>query len=81
MSFMTIRFIQQFSSITLDPDVFLPEVLPPVDWKNREGRMTVEKVQPKMHLTMYVQVWLMLFSGCMHAYVQLLVHSSREGCG
>jgi len=50
---MIIRFLQQFSSITLDTDALAPEARPPAAWKLRVGRRTVEKVWPKIHLTMY----------------------------
>ena len=56
MSFMIIRFMQHFSSITLDMDACPPEARPPAAWKDGVGRKTIEKVWPKMHLTMYPEV-------------------------
>ncbi|KAF5378580.1 hypothetical protein D9615_007123 [Tricholomella constricta] len=53
MSFMVIRFLQQFSSISLAEDAAPPEAIPPADWATSEGRKAIERVYPKVHLTMY----------------------------
>ena len=56
MSFMIIRFLQHFSSITLDTEACPPEDRPPAAWKAGVGRKTIEQVWAKMHLTMYPAV-------------------------
>ncbi|RDB18325.1 hypothetical protein Hypma_000510 [Hypsizygus marmoreus] len=53
MSFMVIRFLQQFSSISLDEDAVPPESRPPAEWAQAAGRKSIERVWPKIHLTMY----------------------------
>ncbi|KAH7882561.1 cytochrome P450 [Phlebopus sp. FC_14] len=53
MSFMLIRLLQNFTSISLAPDAQAPGTLPPAVWAEASGRKSVEKVFPKMHLTMY----------------------------
>lgn len=53
MSFMIIRFLQHFSSISLDTNACPPEARPPAAWKEGVGRKTIEEVWPKIHLTMY----------------------------
>jgi hypothetical protein len=67
MSFMIIRLLQHFSSITLDADAQPPESRPPADWAKAEGRKATERIFPKSHLTMYSLVrlsLLMMFSAC-----------------
>lgn len=56
MSFMLIRFMQQFTGVTLDEAAAPPHAKPPAHWKNSVGRKTIERVYPKSHLTMYAQV-------------------------
>ncbi|KAG5653246.1 hypothetical protein H0H81_001503 [Sphagnurus paluster] len=60
MSFMIIRFLQHFSSISLDEDSAPPEAHPPAEWAQGEGRRRIERVFPKIHLTMYANggMWL-----------------------
>ncbi|KAH7911458.1 cytochrome P450 [Hygrophoropsis aurantiaca] len=53
MSFMIIRLLQNFSSMTLAPEAQSPETRPPAAWASGEGRKATEKFYPKMHLTMY----------------------------
>ncbi|KAF8554602.1 cytochrome P450 [Imleria badia] len=53
MSFMLIRLLQQFDTISLAPDAQAPDTLPPPSWGEAEGRKATEKIFPKMHLTMY----------------------------
>jgi hypothetical protein len=60
MSFILIRLLQNFSSVSLETDAFRPEARPPPDWATAEGRKGVDKFRPKMHLTMYSQVRLNL---------------------
>ncbi|KAG5643868.1 hypothetical protein DXG03_009552 [Asterophora parasitica] len=56
MSFMVVRFLQQFSSISLAEDAAPPEAIPPAHWADGIGRKTIERVYPKIHLTMYANV-------------------------
>ncbi|KAH7926998.1 cytochrome P450 [Leucogyrophana mollusca] len=53
ISFMLIRLLQNFSSMTLAPEAQSPDTRPPADWATAEGRKATEKFYPKMHLTMY----------------------------
>ncbi|KAG2143713.1 cytochrome P450, partial [Suillus clintonianus] len=53
MSFMLIRLLQSFSSITLHPEAQHPDTLPPVDWAHATGRKSREQFWPKAHLTIY----------------------------
>ncbi|KAF8631756.1 hypothetical protein AX15_002212 [Amanita polypyramis BW_CC] len=55
ISFMLIRLLQSFSSISLDPASAPPDSLPPPEWKEMGGRKAIEKIRPKAHLTMYSQ--------------------------
>ncbi|KXN91429.1 Cytochrome P450 52E1 [Leucoagaricus sp. SymC.cos] len=54
MSFMLVRLMQNFTSITLDLGSFPPGTLPPDEWKLAPGRKGIEKVWPKMTLTLYL---------------------------
>ncbi|KAF8153753.1 cytochrome P450 monooxygenase pc-1 [Crassisporium funariophilum] len=53
MSFMIIRLMQNFTSVELDIHAAPPESRPPKEWAQAEGRKAIEKLFPKMHLTMY----------------------------
>ncbi|KAF8060193.1 cytochrome P450 monooxygenase pc-1 [Lyophyllum atratum] len=53
MSFMIIRLLQQFSSISLDEEACPGGARVPEAWANGVGRKTIERVYPKIHLTMY----------------------------
>ncbi|KAG2139814.1 cytochrome P450 [Suillus bovinus] len=53
MSFMLIRLLQSFSSLTLHPEAQPPGTLPPADWAQAEGRKSREQFWPKVHLTIY----------------------------
>ncbi|KAJ3507902.1 hypothetical protein NLJ89_g6044 [Agrocybe chaxingu] len=53
MSFMIIRLLQSFRLIELDLSSAPPEAHPPAEWAETTGRKAVEKLFPKMHLTMY----------------------------
>ena len=54
VSFFLIRLLQRFSSIELDPTSQPPESRPPAEWAKAKGyRKRVEKIFPKLHLTMY----------------------------
>lgn len=54
-SFFVIRLLQAFDDIQFSPESFPPGSLPPAEWREK-GRMRkpVEKVQPKAHLTMFL---------------------------
>ncbi|THH16444.1 hypothetical protein EW146_g4204 [Bondarzewia mesenterica] len=52
-SFMLIRLLQHFATMTLDTSAQPPETRPPVEWKMKEGRAATEEFFPKVHLTMY----------------------------
>ena len=56
MSFILIRLLQQFDTISLAPDAQAPDTLPPPAWAEGEGRKATEKIFPKVHLTMYAHV-------------------------
>ena len=56
MSFLIIRLLQSFKSFHLDLSSAPPEAHPPADWAGQPGRQSVEKIFPKMHLTMYTNV-------------------------
>ncbi|KAJ7086135.1 cytochrome P450 monooxygenase pc-1 [Mycena belliarum] len=53
MSFILIRLLQAFSSISLDVEACPPHGRVPEDWAGRAGRKGVEQFIPKAHLTMY----------------------------
>ncbi|KAG2357243.1 cytochrome P450 [Suillus spraguei] len=50
MSFMVIRFLQSFSTITLSPE---PAMCPPAWWAEKDGRQAIEQFRPRNHLTLY----------------------------
>ncbi|KAG6915766.1 hypothetical protein DXG01_009971 [Tephrocybe rancida] len=56
MSFMLIRFMQQFTGVTLDEAASPPDAKPPAHWAQGVGRKTIEKFYPKSHLTMYAHL-------------------------
>ncbi|KAK7032820.1 cytochrome P450 [Favolaschia claudopus] len=53
MSFVIIRLLQQFSSISLDVEACPPEARVPPEWSGAPGRKGIERVRPQTHLTMY----------------------------
>ncbi|TFK68753.1 cytochrome P450 [Pluteus cervinus] len=53
MSILLIRLLQNFSSFNLELDAFPPGTLPPPRWAKEGGRKAIEKIRPKVHLTMY----------------------------
>ena len=57
MSFMLIRLLQNFSSITLSPESQEPTCRPPGAWARGEGRQAIEQFYPRNHLTLYAKVW------------------------
>lgn len=57
MSFILIRLLQSFSSITLSPESQDPACRPPAAWARGEGRQAIEQFHPRNHLTMYAKVW------------------------
>ncbi len=56
MSFLLVRLLQNFSSVSLELDAFSPGTLPPDDFKLASGRKGIEKVWPMTELTMYLVV-------------------------
>lgn len=56
MSYMLVRLLQTFSEMSLDLASIPPEAAPPAFWTNSPGRKATEKVWPKLHLTLYVNV-------------------------
>ncbi|KAF8643425.1 hypothetical protein AX16_009034 [Volvariella volvacea WC 439] len=52
-SFMLIRLLQNFSQFNLDLDAFPSETRPPKEWSGCPGRKGIEKIYPRMHLTLY----------------------------
>lgn len=64
MSYVLIRLLQNFSTISLDSDAQPLESQPPASWANAKGRKGIEKFRPKSHLTMYSQVFLPCYFVC-----------------
>jgi hypothetical protein len=56
MSYMLIRVLQSFSSISLDVDAQPPETRVPASWAKVPGRQSTERFWPKAHLTMHARV-------------------------
>ncbi|KAL9710687.1 hypothetical protein Ac2012v2_006225 [Leucoagaricus gongylophorus] len=54
MSFMLVRLMQNFSSISLELDSFPPGSLPSEEFKLAPGRKGIDKVWPKVTLTLYI---------------------------
>ncbi|CUA73615.1 hypothetical protein RSOLAG22IIIB_10915 [Rhizoctonia solani] len=52
-SYFLSRLLQRVESFELVPEAHPEGTLPPLDWKNGEGRKVYEKVWPKSHLTIY----------------------------
>ncbi|KAH7882560.1 cytochrome P450 [Phlebopus sp. FC_14] len=55
MSFMLVRLLQNFSSLSLSPESQDPSARPPPQWANGEGRQAIEKFHPRNHLTLYAK--------------------------
>jgi len=60
MSFMLIRLLQHFSSISLSPESLDPACRPPAAWARGEGRQAIEQFHPRSHLTLHAKggLWL-----------------------
>lgn len=56
MSYFIIKFFQNFSSVSLAPEVQPPNSMPPSSWASAEGRKGIEKIMPEAHLSMYTLV-------------------------
>lgn len=56
MSFLIIRLLQNFETISLDTDSQTPDSRPPAEWAGLTGRKGVEKFWPKAHLTLFASV-------------------------
>ncbi|KAF9266611.1 cytochrome P450 [Marasmius fiardii PR-910] len=63
--FSFFELLQKFSSISLSAEGQPPHARPPPEWKDTGGRMAIEKVQIKAHLTMYVHegLWVTMTEG------------------
>ena len=57
---MLIRLLQAFDTISLVPDAQPPESRPPASWKRASGTQSLDKIWPKMHLTLYSHMGLWL---------------------
>ncbi|KAJ7907101.1 cytochrome P450 [Mycena leptocephala] len=55
ISFMLIRLLQNFVSMSLDLDACPPHARVPPEWRDGHGRMAVEQFRPRLHLAMSVQ--------------------------
>ncbi|KAJ7056650.1 cytochrome P450 [Mycena amicta] len=53
MSFILIRLLQAFESISLDFSAWSPSHQVPLEWAGQPGRKGVERFRPQAHLTMY----------------------------
>ena len=61
---MLVRLMQSFSSISLELDSFPPGSLPPEEFKLAAGRKGIDKVWPKIALTLYIDVCVIMHTGC-----------------
>lgn len=61
-SFMIVRLLQNFSSVSLAREAQPPKTIPPESWADVPGRQSIEKVRPGTHLTMFVDggLWVRL---------------------
>jgi hypothetical protein len=50
ISFMLIRLLQNFVSMSLDLDACPPHARVPPEWRDGHGRMAVEQFRPRLHL-------------------------------
>lgn len=55
-SFMIVRLLQNFSSVSLAREAQPLKTIPPESWADVPGRQSIEKVRPGTHLTMFVDV-------------------------
>ncbi|KAF8590882.1 cytochrome P450 [Ramaria rubella] len=62
-SFMLIRLLQAFDTITLDSRAQPPDSRPPASWKLASGTQATDKIWPKSHLTLYAYKGLWLRMG------------------
>lgn len=53
---MMCRLLQNFDQINFDGDAQPPFSRPPEEWKTRPGRERVEKVRPKVLITLFAMV-------------------------
>ena len=83
------RLLQNFSAISLASDAQPLDSRPPADWADdKEGRKGREKIRPRAHLSMYVQVCVLLiffFSSflpnCGLSWIVLIFLLCRVGFG
>ncbi|KAJ7362894.1 cytochrome P450 monooxygenase pc-1 [Mycena albidolilacea] len=53
ISFVIIRLLQNFSTLSLVPDVAPPYGRVPADWRGKPGKKGIEQFRPRSHLTLY----------------------------
>ena len=63
MSFMLVRLMQSFSSISLELDSFPPGSLPPEEFKLAPGRKGIDKIWLKLALGLYIAVCVIIHTG------------------
>ncbi|EPS96209.1 hypothetical protein FOMPIDRAFT_1130934 [Fomitopsis schrenkii] len=54
VSFFLIKLLQKFDTVAIDLAAQPPDSLPPEQWMGEYGRKGIEKIWPKVHLTLYV---------------------------
>ncbi|KAF7969359.1 hypothetical protein HWV62_27478 [Athelia sp. TMB] len=55
ISFVLIRLLQSFASVTLNSAAQPPDTVPPAAWAGAAGRKGVERVWPQSHLTIFAR--------------------------
>ncbi|KAJ7220117.1 cytochrome P450 monooxygenase pc-1 [Mycena pura] len=56
MSFVLVRLLQAFVSVSLDLEAWPPHMRVPPEWAGQRGRKSVEQIRPQAHVTMYTMV-------------------------
>ena len=57
ISFFLVRLLQRFESMEMDDAAQPPNARPPAVWQNSPRMRTrVEKIKPRQHLTLFVEV-------------------------
>lgn len=52
VTIIVVRFLQSFSSVTLDREAFPPQHRTPEEWKNGRGRKAIETFRPRVVMDM-----------------------------
>ncbi|KLO20137.1 cytochrome P450 monooxygenase pc-1 [Schizopora paradoxa] len=55
ISFMLVRLLQSFDGISLAADEQPEEARPPPEWSETDDRWSMERIRPKVHLTLHAQ--------------------------